>query len=116
MFRAAGLVRSAAGRARASVQRNLNGGDRQIGDYPTNIPFESNQTRDPFKYWDKQTRRDFGEPVRLLVSFRFLFVCFAHGSLLFYLSLRSFTNKTRSCPSGRMTLTTISPSGRPSGC
>eukprot|EP00041_Stephanoeca_diplocostata_P003420 m.34461 g.34461 ORF g.34461 m.34461 type:complete len:143 (-) comp14305_c0_seq1:241-669(-) len=36
---------------------------RQIGEYP-DLPLESSQRRDPFKYWDSQDRRNFGEPLQ----------------------------------------------------
>ncbi|KAJ3093188.1 hypothetical protein HK102_003596 [Quaeritorhiza haematococci] len=32
-----------------------------IGDYPRNVPMQWTQLKDPFKYWDKQGRRNFGE-------------------------------------------------------
>ncbi|KAJ3221105.1 hypothetical protein HK099_003777 [Clydaea vesicula] len=30
-----------------------------IGDYPRNVPLQWNQLKDPFKYWDKQGRREY---------------------------------------------------------
>lgn len=62
LMRAGGLLRSSA-RANNTVRRNLNAGDRQIGDYP-NLPWESAQKRDPFKYTDKQDRRNYNQTVR----------------------------------------------------
>ncbi|KAL3902080.1 MAG: hypothetical protein SGCHY_000114 [Lobulomycetales sp.] len=32
-----------------------------IGDYPRDIPFQWTQLKDPFKYWDQQGRRNYGE-------------------------------------------------------
>lgn len=31
------------------------------GDYPRDIPLQWTQLKDPFKYWDQQGRRNFGE-------------------------------------------------------
>ena len=39
-------------------------GDREndpIGDYPRDVPMQWTQLRDPYKYWDQQGRRNYGE-------------------------------------------------------
>ncbi|RKP28105.1 hypothetical protein SYNPS1DRAFT_9458, partial [Syncephalis pseudoplumigaleata] len=36
--------------------------DPQIGDYPA-VPWVHYEEKDPYKYWDRQGRRNFSEPV-----------------------------------------------------
>jgi len=57
-----------AGQTRAFVRRDINGGDRQLGDYPV-LPFVSRQFNDPLNHWDKQDRREREETVRLTASY-----------------------------------------------
>jgi hypothetical protein len=62
-------------RCNGAARRSLSNDERQIGDYPLVAPVSA-QLRDPFKYWDKQDRRNQNEPVR---PFRkdFFLVCFS---------------------------------------
>jgi hypothetical protein len=39
--------------------------DPQIGDYP-NVPWVHYEEKDPLKYWDRQGRRNLGEPVSMI--------------------------------------------------
>ena len=37
--------------------------DRQIGEWPV-LPDTSTQPLEPFKFWDQQEKRNYGQPVR----------------------------------------------------